>query len=151
MHGERAKDHSTTTYVAMDTHKNTISVAMAESGGQNGRSPCRHHDNLALFFMKQGLVAMGSIGRSPCSVAPSLVPTRSGDRIKTDGRDAVTQASLFPLGRKPYPALSTPFIRTAMGPPSRRNHSRIAYEILPPTCKMGPIGPHFACRRSRPF
>ena len=32
MHGERAMNHSTTTYVAMDTHKNTISVVITESG-----------------------------------------------------------------------------------------------------------------------
>jgi hypothetical protein len=31
-------------------------------------------------------------------VAPSLVPTRPGDRVKTDRRDAVTQASLFRSG-----------------------------------------------------
>jgi transposase len=31
-------------------------------------------------------------------VAPSLVPTRPGDRVKTDRRDAVTQASLLHAG-----------------------------------------------------
>jgi hypothetical protein len=31
-------------------------------------------------------------------VAPSLISTRPGDRVKTDRRDAVTQASLFRAG-----------------------------------------------------
>ena len=37
MDGERAMKQSTTTYVAMDTHKKTISVAMAE-GGRRGET-----------------------------------------------------------------------------------------------------------------
>jgi transposase len=37
MHGERAMKQSTTTYVAMDAHKKTISVAIAE-GGRRGET-----------------------------------------------------------------------------------------------------------------
>ena len=38
------------------------------------------------------------LGHECVVVAPSLIPTRPGDRVKTDRRDAVTQASLFRSG-----------------------------------------------------
>src|SRR5450631_4185966 len=38
------------------------------------------------------------LGHECVVVAPSLVPTRPGDHVKTDRRDAVTQASLFRSG-----------------------------------------------------
>jgi len=39
-----------------------------------------------------------ALGHECVVVAPSLVPTRPGDRVKTDRRDALTQASLFRSG-----------------------------------------------------
>ncbi len=38
------------------------------------------------------------LGHECVVVAPSLVPTRPGDHVKTDRHDAVTQASLFRSG-----------------------------------------------------
>jgi transposase len=119
--GERAMKQSTTTYVAMDTHKNTISVAIAESGRRGevrfvGEIPSRpesvakmvdrlagKHDKLA-FCYEAGPCGYGlyrqitMLGHECVVVAPSLVPTRPGDHVKTDRRDAVTQASLFRSG-----------------------------------------------------
>ncbi|MGH6800111.1 MAG: IS110 family transposase [Methylocella sp.] len=139
MHGERAMKQSTMTYVAMDTHKNTISVAIAESGRGGevrfiGEIPSRpesvakmvehlaaKHGTLA-FCYEAGPCGYGlhrqvtMLGRSwpkvPAGeacwngqrrdecvvVAPSLVPTRPGDHVKTGRRDATTLASLFRSG-----------------------------------------------------
>jgi transposase len=112
---------STTTYVAMDTHKKTISVALAEGGRRGetrfvGEIPNRpetvakmvarlaaKHGRLA-FCYEAGPCGYGLyrqitlMGHECVVVAPSLVPTRPGDRVKTDRRDAVTQASLFRSG-----------------------------------------------------
>jgi len=112
---------STTTYVAMDTHKETISVALAEGGRRGetrflGEIPSRpecvakmierlakNHGRLA-FCYEAGPCGYGlyrhitALGHECVVVAPSLVPTRPGDRVKTDRRDAVTQASLFRSG-----------------------------------------------------
>ena len=112
---------STMTYVAMDTHKKTISVAVAE-GGRRGETRfigeirswpeavakmvdrlAKKHGKLA-FCYEAGPCGYGlyrqiaSLGHEGVVVAPSLVPTRPGDRVKTDRRDAVTQASLFRSG-----------------------------------------------------
>jgi transposase len=110
----------TTTHVAMDTHKNTISVAIAESGRRGevrfvGEIPSRpeavaklvarlaaKHDRLA-FCYEAGPCGYGlyrriaMLGHECVVVAPSLVPTRPGDHVKTDRRDAVTQALAVPL------------------------------------------------------
>ena len=121
MHGERAMKQSTTTYVAMDTHKKTISIAIAEGGRRGetrfmGEIPTRPEavakmvDRLAKkhgklsFCYEAGPCGYGlyrqitALGHECVVVAPSLVPTRPGDRVKTDRRDAVTQASLLRSG-----------------------------------------------------
>lgn len=114
-------DHSTTTYVAMDMHKKMISVAIAE-GGRRGETRfigeiqsrpeavAKMVDRLAAkhgkltFCYEAGPCGYGLyrqitlLGHDCIVVAPSLVPTRPGDRVKTDRRDAVTQASLFRSG-----------------------------------------------------
>ncbi len=121
MHGERAMEQFTTTYVAMDTHKKTISIALAEAGRRGetrfiGEIPsgpeavakmierlAKKHGKLA-FCYEAGPCGYGlyrqitALGHECVVVAPSLVPTRPGDRVKTDRRDAVTQASLFRSG-----------------------------------------------------
>jgi transposase len=121
MHEERAMKQSTTTYVAMDTHKKTISLAIAEGRRRGetrfiGEIPnrpeavskmadrlARKHGKLA-FCYEAGPCGYGLyrqltlLGHECVVVAPSLIPTRPGDRVKTDRRDAVTQASLFRSG-----------------------------------------------------
>jgi transposase len=121
MHGRRALDQSTTTFVAMDTHKKTIAVAVAESGRRGevrfvGEIPSRpeavakmvaklaaRHGHL-LFCYEAGPCGYGlqrqivQLGHECVVVAPSLVPTRPGDYVKTDRRDATTLAALFRAG-----------------------------------------------------
>jgi len=112
---------STMTYVAMDTHKKAISVAIAEGRRQGevrfiGEIPNRpeavakmvdrlaaKHGKLA-FCYEAGPCGYGlyrqiaMLGHECMVVAPSLIPTRPGEHVKTDRRDAITQASLFRSG-----------------------------------------------------
>ena len=106
-------------FVGMDVHKNSINVAIAEEGGET-----RHYGKIpgelkALDTLVRKLV---STGHEPCFAyeagpggfhvyrhlqkhglacivaAPSLIPKKAGDRIKTDQRDAMSLARLFRAG-----------------------------------------------------
>lgn len=109
------------TYVGLDVHKATVCVAMAESGrggevrqagvfenrpeilsrmvarlGKNGRrlsfcyeaGPCGY----GLHRLLTGC------GHSCIVAAPSLIPMKAGDRVKTDRRDAIMLAKLHRAG-----------------------------------------------------
>jgi transposase len=110
-----------TTYVAFDTSKETIAVAIAESGqrgevrffGAIANRPeavrklvdrlGRRHPRLA-FCYEAGPTGYGlyrqirALGHDCQVVAPSMVPVRPGGHIKTDRRDATTLAALFRAG-----------------------------------------------------
>jgi transposase len=110
----------TTTYVGMDVHKETIAVALAEEG-QVGVESLGTISNtpeailkLLSRLMKSGRSLSFCYESGPCGyeiyrflkerdisctvVASSLVPTKAGDRVKTDKRDARRLASLFRSG-----------------------------------------------------
>jgi len=107
----------TVKYVGLDVHKNTIAVAVAEDGE---RGEVREHGEIANTPAALTKL-LGKLGGSevelhvcyeagPCGygiqrqataagqrcvvVAPSLIPSRPGDRIKTDRREAVKLARL---------------------------------------------------------
>jgi transposase len=111
----------TITYVGLDVHKDTIAVALAETGG--GKDVREYGKIANTPAALKALAAKLSRGGSelrfcyeagPCGygiqrqltlaghgcvvVAPSLIPRKPGDRIKTDRRDAINLAKLHRAG-----------------------------------------------------
>jgi transposase len=109
------------TYVGLDVHKETIAAALAAAGG---RGEVREYGTIAntpaaLKALASKLARSGATLRlcyeaGPCGygiqrqlsaaghecmvVAPSLIPRRPGERIKTDRRDAANLARLHRAG-----------------------------------------------------
>jgi len=112
---------SSNLYVGMDVHKASIDIALAEGDGQQ---EVRHYGGIgrdlpALDLAVRKLQATGKAlhfvyEAGPCGyviyrhltskgldcvvVAPSMIPKRSGDRVKTDRRDAEMLARLHRAG-----------------------------------------------------
>ena len=110
-----------TLYVGLDVHKDTIAVAIAE-GGRGGE--IRFHGTivnsadavlrLTKTLTKNGHMPSFCYEAGPCGyglhrhltklgfecavVAPSMIPRKAGDRIKTDRRDAEILARLWRAG-----------------------------------------------------
>lgn len=104
-----------TRFVAMDIHKDSITVAIAEDGKAPALYGTIHATGAAVAKLAGKLSESGAPLRfcyeaGPCGygvyrqlralghdcvvVAPSLIPRRPGDRIKTDRRDALSLARL---------------------------------------------------------
>jgi transposase len=110
-----------TSYVGLDVHKSTISVPVAEEGR---RGEVRHYgviENRAdiaiklagwlgrrgerlCFCYEAGPCGYGlhrllsGLGHNCTVVAPSLIPKKPGDRVKTNRRDAAMLAKLHRAG-----------------------------------------------------
>ena len=106
--------------IGLDVHEDTIAVAQAPCGrgepvlfgviGNNPRSLRRLMDRLSpegevlSFCYEAGPCGYGvyreitEVGHACMVVAPSLVPRRPGDRVKTDRRDALALARLLRSG-----------------------------------------------------
>jgi transposase len=106
-------------YVGLDVHKESIAVAVAEEGS----AEVRYHGTIAettdalrklvrrlgspqtlRFAYEAGPCGYGvyrtltGLGAGCAVVAPSLIPQRAGDRVKTDRRDACGLARLHRAG-----------------------------------------------------
>jgi transposase len=100
-------------YVGLDVHRDTIAVAVADSGraGAESLGTIPHREEAVARLMRRlgpartlrvcyeagpcgyGLYwQLAGLGIACAVVAPTLVPVRTGDRVKTDRRDAVKLA-----------------------------------------------------------
>ena len=108
-----------TRYLGLDVHQETIAVAVAESGTSAPRwlGTIRHRpEAVAKLIRKLGPVErlrccyeagptgyglqrqLSRLGVACVVVAPSLIPVKSGDQVKTDRRDAEKLARLLRSG-----------------------------------------------------
>ena len=107
-------------FVGLDVHKATISVAVAEANGgevryvgeiantpeavvklvrqlkKDGATPsfCYEAGCCGFVLYRQ----LKALGLECLVVAPSLIPTKAGDRVKTDRRDSLNLARLYRAG-----------------------------------------------------
>src|ERR671914_988570 len=120
MHRRRVVGENTT-FIGLDVHKETITVALADSGergevceyGRIANSPealkgllrkLQRTGRQLQFCYEAGPCGYGiqrqltAAGHNCVVVAPSLIPRKPGERIKTDRRDATALARLHRAG-----------------------------------------------------
>ena len=103
-------------FVGLDVHKDSIAIAVADEGGAEPSTLCTIPHDVGLLLKRlrrlgqvrccyeagptgYGLYrALSEAGIACKVVAPSLVPVRAGDRIKTDRRDAAKLARFLRSG-----------------------------------------------------
>lgn len=107
-------------YVGLDVHKKTIAVSVAQAGGGEARyvgeiaNTLEAVEKLVRQLRKDGATLSFCYEAGPCGyglhrqltdlgwdcqvVAPSLIPKKAGDRVKTDRRDSLMLARLHRAG-----------------------------------------------------
>jgi transposase len=116
--GQVMQEHSK--FVGLDVHKETIAVSVAEANGGEvryvGEIPntpeavvklvrqLRKEGGKPSFCHEAGACGYGlyrqlrELGQDCQVIAPSLIPKKAGDRVKTDRRDSMTLARLHRAG-----------------------------------------------------
>lgn len=112
---------NTITFIGLDVHKNSISIALANAGHDNEvryygtiNGDLASLDKVVRKLVSQGTSLSFAYEAGPCGyeiyrhltrkgydcivVAPSLIPRKSGNRIKNDRRDAEMLARLHRAG-----------------------------------------------------
>src|SRR5687767_3222622 len=120
-HRGRAMQQDSAAFVGLDTSKMKISVALAEEGRQGevrflgdvDHTPeavrrlvmkLARKSRRLLFCYEAGPTGYGlqrqisALGHDCAVIAPSLIPKRPGERVKTNRRDAITLARLHRAG-----------------------------------------------------
>jgi len=145
------------TYVAMDTHKKEHKIALHYPGQQeivnltvrNASSEIskmvkrilRKSSGEVRFCYEAGVCGFNlkrkieSLGCKCAVIAPSLTPTKPGDRIKTDRRDAVRLLAMFKAGlltevHAPDPQQEVARELTRLRQTARVNLMRIHHQLL---------------------
>ena len=107
-------------YVGLDVHKETVAVSIAQGNGGEVRywgeiantpeamdkliRQLRKGDSRLSFCYEAGPCGYGlyrrltDLGWDCMVVAPSLIPRKAGDRVKTDRRDSLSLARLYRAG-----------------------------------------------------
>lgn len=107
-------------YVGLDVHKETIAVSVAEANGGEVRywgeiaNTPEAVEKLIRQLRKNGATLSFCYEAGPCGyglhrqltdlgwdcqvVAPSLIPKKAGDRVKTDRRDSISLARQHQFG-----------------------------------------------------
>ena len=132
-------------YVGLDVHKESIAVAYAQEGADVvslGAIGSRHADidKMTRKLQAKGAPLVFVYEAGPCGywlhryltkqaltchvVAPSLIPRKPGDRVKTDRRDAITLARTMRSGD--LTAIHVPGIEDE----ARRDLSRGRYDAM---------------------
>jgi transposase len=110
-------------YIGLDVHKDSVSVAVADGGLRGGahylgvianneralsslaRKLCGKDQRTLSFCYEAGPCGYGvqrhlsDLGHTCVVVAPSLIPRKPGERVKTDRRDALMLARLHRAGQ----------------------------------------------------
>lgn len=87
-------------HVGLDVHKDSISVGVAEPGRGAARTPravaCGVRGGPTGYGLQR---SVAQAGYSWEVIAPSQIPRRAGDRVKTDGRDCIQLAECSRAGQ----------------------------------------------------
>ena len=164
-------DSNTMTFVGLDVHKDSIVVAVAEEG----RSPARAVATVPFEFnaLRKVLERLGPKAALRCCyeagptgyglaravqrrgwacdvIAPSLIPKKPGERIKTDRRDAAKLATNLRAGELVAVAIPDEACEAIRDLERARDDAVKAERVARPGCRSSSCGTAAATRARRP-
>lgn len=105
-------DHSTEFFIGIDVAKthNAFAIADGERDGEIrylGEVDASEESTRRLVKRIAANRLITELGLPCMVVAPSLIPRKPGDRIKTNRRDAVALAKLLPVNSLPHSGMGS--------------------------------------------